>query len=148
MLKIDRYKKRAGNKKIKEALKGDMLEDARDTFDMKFATDILGEDVQEKIWYEILDVQARERVYITSVLESGEKFDDDNPRIVLSTIHKAKGGEADNVACFFNHRKLVARWVTQIARGVCSMWGQHAPNKTCILLSPAMHDGAFVYEED
>ena len=105
MLKIDRYKKRAGNKKIKEAPKGDMLEDARDTFDMKFVMDILGEDVREKIWYEILDVQARERVYITSVLESGEKFDDDNPRIVLSTIHKAKGGEADNVALFLQSSK-------------------------------------------
>jgi ATP-dependent exoDNAse (exonuclease V) alpha subunit len=38
-------------------------------------------------------------------LESGEKFDDDNPRIVLSTIHKAKGGEADNVALLLKSSK-------------------------------------------
>ena len=36
---------------------------------------------------------------------SGDKFNEDNPRIVLSTIHKAKGGEADNVALFLESTK-------------------------------------------
>lgn len=105
MLKIDRYQKRAGNKRIKDSLKSDLLEDARDTFDMSFVSDILGTGYETKHWFEVLDVQAKERVYITSVLESGEKFDDDNPRIVLSTIHKAKGGEADNVALLLESSK-------------------------------------------
>lgn len=105
MLNIDRYKKRAGNKRIKEAQKGDMLEDARTSFDMVFVMDILGDEYKDKAWYEVLAVQTKERVYITSVLESGEKFDDDNPRIVLSTIHKAKGGEADNVALLLQSSK-------------------------------------------
>jgi len=105
MLKIDRYKKRAGNKQIKDSLKGNLLEDARDTFDMTFVVSLLGKAYQDKVWYEVLTVQAKERVYITSVLESGEKFDDDNPRIVLSTIHKAKGGEADNVALLLQSSK-------------------------------------------
>ena len=38
-------------------------------------------------------------------LESGEKFNDENPRLVLSTIHKAKGGEADNVALLLESTK-------------------------------------------
>ena len=62
-------------------------------------------DLTDKPWYEVLDVQAKERVYITSVLSSGDKFDEENPRIVLSTIHKAKGGEAENVALFLESTK-------------------------------------------
>ena len=38
-------------------------------------------------------------------MESGEKFNDENPRLVLSTIHKAKGGEADNVALLLESTK-------------------------------------------
>ena len=36
-------------------------------------------------------------MYLRSVLRSGDKFDEKNPRIRLSTIHKVKGGEGDNV---------------------------------------------------
>ena len=36
----------------------------------------------------------------------GEKILTDKPRIKISTIHKAKGGEADNVAVLLDSSKL------------------------------------------
>lgn len=55
---------------------------------------------EQKKWFEVLRIPDKDRIYIQSVLRAGEKFDSENPRIKLSTIHKAKGGEADNVALF------------------------------------------------
>jgi len=49
-------------------------------------------------WHEVLKVSERERIYITSVRRMGESILTGTPRIKISTIHKAKGGEADNVA--------------------------------------------------
>lgn len=49
------------------------------------------------IWHEALDrIPATDRQYYVTVLRSGEKLTE-KPRIRLSTIHAAKGGEADNV---------------------------------------------------
>lgn len=52
----------------------------------------------ESPWHSVLKVSEKERIYITSVRRMGEKILTDKPRIKISTIHKAKGGEADNVA--------------------------------------------------
>jgi len=53
-----------------------------------------------KIWHEALDkLPDVDKIYITSLLRRGEKFNA-VPRIKLSTIHGAKGGEADNVVLF------------------------------------------------
>ena len=50
-----------------------------------------------KVWYEALDDAPFRRVeYIRSMRSNGEKLNED-PRINLSTIHGAKGGECDNV---------------------------------------------------
>jgi|TARA_R110001583_G_scaffold46000_1_gene144550 DNA helicase-2/ATP-dependent DNA helicase PcrA len=50
-----------------------------------------------KVWYEALDDAPWRRVeYIRSMRGNGEKLNED-PRINLSTIHGAKGGECDNV---------------------------------------------------
>ena len=49
-------------------------------------------------WHEVIKVSDRERIYITSVRRMGESILTGKPRIKISTIHKAKGGEADNVA--------------------------------------------------
>lgn len=49
-------------------------------------------------WYEVIKVSERERIYIASVRRMGESILSGTPRIKISTIHKAKGGEADNVA--------------------------------------------------
>lgn len=51
----------------------------------------------DAIWHEALDrISAQDRQYYVSVLKSGEKLTE-RPRIKISTIHAAKGGEADNV---------------------------------------------------
>lgn len=60
---------------------------------------------EETSWYEIINVSERERVYITSVRKMGEKILTNKPRIKISTIHKAKGGEADNVLLLLDSSK-------------------------------------------
>ena len=51
----------------------------------------------DMIWHEALDkIPDAERAYIVALLRRGEKFNAP-PRITVSTIHGAKGGEADNV---------------------------------------------------
>ena len=55
---------------------------------------------QNMIWSEPMDkLPETDRAYITSLLRRGEKFNG-IPRITASTIHGAKGGEADNVVLF------------------------------------------------
>jgi superfamily I DNA/RNA helicase len=52
------------------------------------------------IWSEAMDkLPETDRAYITALLRRGEKFNA-APRITASTIHGAKGGEADNVVLF------------------------------------------------
>jgi len=51
----------------------------------------------ETPWQKVLKVSDQEVAYITSVRRRGEKILTGTPRIRISTIHKAKGGEADNV---------------------------------------------------
>ena len=54
----------------------------------------------DMVWHEAMDkMPDLDRVYITALLRSGEKFNA-VPRIKLSTIHGAKGGEADNVVIY------------------------------------------------
>ena len=53
---------------------------------------------RHRIWHHALDrMPAHEVTYIVSLLRRKEKLNQE-PRINLSTIHGAKGGEADNVA--------------------------------------------------
>lgn len=52
------------------------------------------------IWHEVLDaIPLLDRSYMVAALRRGEKITK-TPRIHLSTIHGAKGGEADNVVLF------------------------------------------------
>ena len=62
----------------------------------------------EMPWYDALKVSERERIYISSVRRMGEKILTNKPRIKISTIHKAKGGEADNVALLLDSSKPCA----------------------------------------
>ncbi len=73
-------------------------------FSMDNFCELTNLDYSDKKWFEVLDIPDTERVYIQSVLRAGEKFGKD-PRIRLSTIHKAKGGEADNVVLFLDSSK-------------------------------------------
>lgn len=55
---------------------------------------------KDMIWSEAMDkLPDADRAYITALLRRGEKFNGD-PRITASTIHAAKGGEADNVVLY------------------------------------------------
>jgi DNA helicase-2/ATP-dependent DNA helicase PcrA len=55
------------------------------------------EPAGDRKWYDALDrIPAGEREYIRAMRRNGEKLLE-RPRIRLSTIHAAKGGEADNV---------------------------------------------------
>ena len=57
----------------------------------------IGETPEPKIWHDMFtNLSPHERSYILALLRAGEKITK-TPRIKLSTIHSAKGGEADNV---------------------------------------------------
>ena len=65
------------------------------------------------IWHEALDrLPDTDKVYITSILRSGEKFNA-QPRIKLSTIHGTKGGEAENVVLFTDLSPAATRHTDQ-----------------------------------
>ena len=54
-------------------------------------------DLKQEYWYDLFDgISVSERSYIRAMLRRGEKITKE-PRIKLSTIHAAKGGEAENV---------------------------------------------------
>ena len=68
---------------------------------------------KELIWHEALDrLPDTDKVYITSILRSGEKFNA-QPRIKLSTIHGTKGGEAENVVLFTDLSPAATRHTDQ-----------------------------------
>jgi len=55
---------------------------------------------KDMIWSDAMDrLPDTDRAYITALLRRGEKFNGE-PRITASTIHAAKGGEADNVVLY------------------------------------------------
>ena len=64
------------------------------------------------IWSKAMDrLPETDRAYITALLRRGEKFNG-TPRITLSTIHGAKGGEADNVVLFTDLSYAATREMT------------------------------------
>jgi len=55
---------------------------------------------QDMVWHVAMDrIPENDRAYIIAMLRRGERFNGE-PRITVSTIHGAKGGEADNVVLF------------------------------------------------
>ncbi len=100
------YKYMSGNnKKIKRGFKKLKIED-----DLYVSYDdlVLNHGLLapiEEIWSEALDSKSIEvdRTYVTSILRKGDdSFHLKTPRIQLSTIHGAKGGEAENVIVFLD----------------------------------------------
>jgi DNA helicase II / ATP-dependent DNA helicase PcrA len=70
---------------------------------------------EDLIWSQAMDrLPETDRAYITALLRRGEKFNG-APRITLSTIHGAKGGEADNVVLFTDLSYAAATEMTRNA---------------------------------
>ena len=57
-------------------------------------------------WFDVFVVDYEECLYIREMLSYGEKLKE-NPRVKLSTIHSAKGGEADNVLLILDNTKTI-----------------------------------------
>ncbi len=57
-------------------------------------------------WYQVFKSDPEESLYIRQMLSNGEKLQD-APRVKLSTIHAAKGGEADNVLLILDNTKKI-----------------------------------------
>ena len=59
-------------------------------------------------WASIIDVSDKEQLYLEQVRVRGEKvLNNTKPRIRLSTIHRAKGKEADNVLLFTRTSRVI-----------------------------------------
>jgi len=59
-----------------------------------------------QIWFEVFETEPEDSLYIRDMLQSGEELSKP-PRIKLSTIHAAKGGEADNVLLILDNTKTI-----------------------------------------
>ena len=58
------------------------------------------------LWYEVFKADPEECLYIREMMRNEEKLSKD-PRIKLSTIHAAKGGEANNVLIILDNTKKI-----------------------------------------
>lgn len=62
----------------------------------------------DSVWYDAFSGEDQEELeYMRKILRSGEKLT--APRIIVSTIHSIKGGEADNVLLYLDMSKRTAR---------------------------------------
>jgi len=59
-----------------------------------------------KLWFEVFETEPEDSLYIRDMLQSGEELSKE-PRVKLSTIHAAKGGEADNVLLILDNTKTI-----------------------------------------
>ena len=64
-------------------------------------------------WHKAINVTDNERIYIEAVRRRGERILTAKPRIKISTIHKAKGGEADNVALLLDSNRIFTEGLDQ-----------------------------------
>jgi len=59
-----------------------------------------------QLWFEVFETEPEDSLYIRDMLQSGEELSKE-PRVKLSTIHAAKGGEADNVLLILDNTKTI-----------------------------------------
>tara|TARA_A100001015_G_scaffold317441_1_gene434428 strand:- start:1417 stop:2931 length:1515 start_codon:yes stop_codon:yes gene_type:complete len=94
----------------------------------------------ETPWQKVLKVSDQEVAYITSVRRRGERILTGKPRIRISTIHKAKGGEADNVALLLDSTKACVESLDQDSEIRTFYVGATRAKKTLHLIeSNALH---------
>ena len=96
---------------------------------------------KETPWYEVLRVSETERIYITSVRRMGESILTGTPRIKISTIHKAKGGEADNVALLLDSSRACAESLDQDSEVRTFYVGLTRARKSLHLIESQSHYG-------
>ena len=65
-----------------------------------------GFSLQAQTWYEVFKSDPEESLYIREMLRLEEKLNSP-PRVKLSTIHAAKGGEATNVLLILDNTKKI-----------------------------------------
>jgi len=96
------------------------ISDCKDVFDylakdfpeseLKNKSDVTIEDIcysKKDIWYQVfVNADQEECFYIRTMLGNKEKLSDE-PRIEVSTIHGAKGGEEDNVILVLDNTKKI-----------------------------------------
>ncbi len=72
------------------------------------------EGFKKKPWYEALErcLLTKRIDYIRSCLRNGQKLNEE-PRITISTIHKVKGGEAENVAIISDYSYLSSQFLDE-----------------------------------
>ena len=94
----------------------------------------------ETPWQKVLKVSDHEVAYIMSVRRRGERILTGTPRIRISTIHKAKGGEADNVALLLDSTKACVESLDQDSEIRTFYVGATRAKKTLHLIeSTALH---------
>jgi DNA helicase-2/ATP-dependent DNA helicase PcrA len=89
---------------VKDVLEYTGME-AEPTDEKMYAIEEFGFDPNEP-WYDVFTVDYEECLYIRKLLSNGEKLDKE-ARIKLSTIHSAKGGEADNVLMMTDNTRTI-----------------------------------------
>jgi len=57
-------------------------------------------------WFEVFETEPEDSLYIRDMLQAGEELSQE-ARVKLSTIHSAKGGEADNVLLILDNTKMI-----------------------------------------
>ena len=57
-------------------------------------------------WFEVFETEPEDSLYIRTMLQAGEELSKE-ARVKLSTIHSAKGGEADNVLLIMDNTKTI-----------------------------------------
>ena len=79
------------------------LQEAIDNYGLK-------EEIVDKTWKELFDksIDVERRSFIEKAIKKKEDLHGE-PRIVISTIHQAKGGEAENVAVYLDLSKAQKR---------------------------------------
>ena len=57
-------------------------------------------------WFEVFETEPEDSLYIRTMLQAGEELSKE-ARVKLSTIHAAKGGEAENVLLILDNTKTI-----------------------------------------
>ena len=103
----DRYLSKACRRKISGL-------ESHGLYDLNYLTVFCGMAAgKDDPWYDVIRIRDIDYAYITSVRRMGESIlNVSKPRIEVSTIHRAKGGEADNVVLFTETSPKIQKFST------------------------------------